>query len=806
MARELWQMAGRWLAQIGTLSADNPALSANARVYDLALALQDGSVLCHTANKLSANCIETVHNRPEKQFMRMQNINNFLTVCSTVFGLKAGDLFTADELYYASNFAKVVETLSLLSKSQLAGLAGYKYFPQSNEKAENRAEENGEDMYSTLEDLVGQSLSLEEAAKDLPILDEDSADQHADKIYGAIQTVVEEGGDEVYQDLLYSAQIYSTSGSTQDEKRNCVLGELHETERNYVKVLDTVVTVFRSVMSSQPKIITKSDVQTVFSNIEEVLHAHQRFLERLDTSLSSTTGRMIAPCFLDCIPTFKCYGQFCCEIPDAIAKIRELSAKPAAQKLMDQAKKESGQRFALKDLLNVPMQRVLKYPLLLKELHKYTPQSHPDKTDLATALTSVEDLAKYINERKKDYDNLKNMMGAIKQYTGKPVLEFGSLVKDGDLVYKCETSKDKMKIRYVFLCSTAIIICKSRNGSYVYKKTIDLTECDYELNAHVQVWTYPKEEQKQFDKFSFAWTLKGKKGSTVHSHVFATKNNVGRKKWVSLLTNLLQAIKDSKTGPPELAPRASTRQLGNLPPAAAASPADPPSPRMARAKDPLPPAPLPEDKKKGKPKKSYEEWSVAPPPPPGGEAADRPDAKESGDDAWFAGKLPRAKAEKLLEGCPDGTFLVRESDSRPGDYSLSIKYKIVKHIKINRTGKNYELAPDAKHFPTIQELVEHFQRHSLNRHFPGMETTLEIPFRDAPGYAAMPKPGGPAITRIGRARARFPYEAKNPDELSFERGVELDIISTHDQDPGWWKGALPSGQVGIFPANYVQQL
>jgi hypothetical protein len=59
---------------------------------------------------------------------------------------------------------------------------------------------------------------------------------------------------------------------------------------------------------------------------------------------------------------------------------------------------------------------------------------------------------------------------------------------------------------------------------------------------------------------------------------------------------------------------------------------------------------------------------------------------------------------------------------------------------------------------------------------------------------------------IGRCRSRFAYVAKSHDELSFDRGVEIAILSTHDQDPGWWKGRLPGGQEGIFPANYVQQL
>lgn len=34
--------------------------------------------------------------------------------------------------------------------------------------------------------------------------------------------------------------------------------------------------------------------------------------------------------------------------------------------IIGEAKQESKQRFGLKDLLNVPMQRILKYPLLLK--------------------------------------------------------------------------------------------------------------------------------------------------------------------------------------------------------------------------------------------------------------------------------------------------------------------------------------------------------------------------------------------------------------------------------------------------------
>lgn len=141
---------------LGVLPGTSPACSPNARVYDLALALQashgkahplvtlfsplqhpkpppllllksqDGTVLCYALNVLHPNSVKMIHERPEKQFLKLQNINSFLAACQTQFGLSDKDLFSADQLYYASDFAKVVKTISLLSKTPIAGCAGFK--------------------------------------------------------------------------------------------------------------------------------------------------------------------------------------------------------------------------------------------------------------------------------------------------------------------------------------------------------------------------------------------------------------------------------------------------------------------------------------------------------------------------------------------------------------------------------------------------------------------------------------------------------------------------------------------------------
>lgn len=42
--------------------------------------------------------------------------------------------------------------------------------------------------------------------------------------------------------------------------------------------------------------------------------------------------------------------------------------------------------------------------------------------------------------------------------------------------------------------------------------------------------------------------------------------------------------------------------------------------------------------------------------------------------SWYRGRITRAKAEEILGHQPhDGAFLIRESESTPGDFSLSVK-------------------------------------------------------------------------------------------------------------------------------------
>lgn len=80
---------------------------------------------------------------------------------------------------------------------------------------------------------------------------------------------------------------------------------------------------------------------------------------------------------------------------------------------------------------------------------------------------------------------------------------------------------------------------------------------------------------------------------------------------------------------------------------------------------------------------------------------------------WYFGKVKRLEAEKkLLQSCNDnGAFLIRDSESRRDDYSLSVRDgDTVKHYRIRQLDEGGFFIARRATFRTLSALVEHYSR------------------------------------------------------------------------------------------------
>uniref|UniRef100_A0A3P8YKR1 GRB2 related adaptor protein b n=2 Tax=Esox lucius TaxID=8010 RepID=A0A3P8YKR1_ESOLU len=81
---------------------------------------------------------------------------------------------------------------------------------------------------------------------------------------------------------------------------------------------------------------------------------------------------------------------------------------------------------------------------------------------------------------------------------------------------------------------------------------------------------------------------------------------------------------------------------------------------------------------------------------------------------WFAGRVSRLQAEQQLHWQGIGVFLLRESESSPGEFSVSVSYgDMVEHFLILEGCGQYSVWEES--FSSLNRLVEFYRSHSIAR-------------------------------------------------------------------------------------------
>uniref|UniRef100_A0A8C8R9C6 Vav guanine nucleotide exchange factor 3 n=1 Tax=Pelusios castaneus TaxID=367368 RepID=A0A8C8R9C6_9SAUR len=805
---EPWKQCAQWLIHCKVLPPNHRVTWPTAQVFDLAQTLRDGVLLCQLLNNLRSQSInlKEINLRPQmSQFLCLKNIRTFLSACCERFGMKKSELFEAFDLFDVRDFGKVIETLSKLSRTPVALATGIRPFP-TEESVDD------EDIYKGLPDLLDETG-----------VDED--EDLYDCVYG------EDEGGEVYEDLMKDEAAHQPK-CTENDIRSCCLTEIKQTEEKYTETLESIEKFF---MMPLRRFLSASDFDAVFINISELVQTHRSLMQDIHDSIVNKNDQNLYRIFINYKERLLIYGLYCSQVEKAISCLDNISKtkEDVKLKLEECSKRANNGKFTLRDLLVVPMQRVLKYHLLLQ------------------------DLAQYVNEVKRDNETLReiNQFQLSIENLNQSLVTYGRPQGDGEIRI---TTLDKRarQDRHIFLFDLAVIVCKRRGDNYEMKEIIDLQKYKITNNPTTdkenKKWSYgfylihiqgqnglefyckTKDLKKKWlEQFEMALSnirpdnantnfhdfkmhtftrvtsckvchmlLRGtfyqgylcsKCGAGVHKECLGRLDNCGRANSGGKRTNGIR--RNSRHMDPGLPKMQVVRNYNGVPPPASH---DGPSLHIQTG-DTI-------ELIKGDAHSRF--WqgrnlvtgelgyfpSDAVKPCPC-----EPKPVDYSYQPWYAGAMERLQAENELINRVNRTYLVRHRTKESGEYAISIKYNNeVKHIKILTRDGFFHIAENKK-FKSLMELVEYYKHHSLKEGFRSLDTTLQFPYKESENSEGQRsnKASGNLLSPkvIGVAIARYDFCARDMRELSLLKGDVVKIYTKMSAN-GWWRGEV-NGRVGF---------
>ncbi|XP_008825683.1 phosphatidylinositol 3,4,5-trisphosphate-dependent Rac exchanger 1 protein [Nannospalax galili] len=269
--------------------------------------------------------------------------------------------------------------------------------------------------------------------------------------------------------------------------RLCVLNEILGTKRDYVGTLRFLQSAFlqrirQNVADSVEKGLTEENVKILFSNIEDILEVHKDFLAALEYCLhpEPQSQHELGNVFLKFKDKFCVYEEYCSNHEKALRLLVELNKVPAARAFLLSCMLLGGRKttdIPLEGYLLSPIQRICKYPLLLKELAKRTPGKHPDHPAVQSALQAMKTVCSNINETKRQMEKLEaleQLQSHIEGWEGSNLTDICTqLLLQGMLL---KISAGNIQERAFFLFDNLLVYCKRKSRVTGSKKSTKRTK------------------------------------------------------------------------------------------------------------------------------------------------------------------------------------------------------------------------------------------------------------------------------------------------------------------------------------------
>uniref|UniRef100_A0A8B9ZW86 Pleckstrin homology and RhoGEF domain containing G3 n=1 Tax=Anas zonorhyncha TaxID=75864 RepID=A0A8B9ZW86_9AVES len=249
-----------------------------------------------------------------------------------------------------------------------------------------------------------------------------------------------------------------------------VLLEIVESERTYARDLRGIVEGYLGkIIDAEEPPLRPEQVSALFGNIEDIYELSSNLLQSLESCACDPVA--VAVCFVTRSQEFDIYTQYCNNYPNSVAALSECMRSKQQARFFRECQEQMRHALPLGAYLLKPVQRILKYHLLLQEIAKHFERKSGDDYEVVVeAIDTMTCVAWYINDMKRKHEHAirqQEIQSLLLQWKGPDLTSYGELVLEG--TFRVQRARSE---RAVFLFDKLLLITKRRGDHYVYKSHI----------------------------------------------------------------------------------------------------------------------------------------------------------------------------------------------------------------------------------------------------------------------------------------------------------------------------------------------
>lgn len=189
--------------------------------------------------------------------------------------------------------------------------------------------------------------------------------------------------------------------TTREIKRQEAMYELSRGEQDLIEDLKLARKAYHDPMLKL-SIMSEEELTQIFGDLDAYIPLHEDLLARMgEATKPDGTVEQIGHILVNWLPGLHAYRGYCSNQLAAKALLDQKKQDPRVQDFLQRCLESPfSRKLDLWSFLDIPRSRLVKYPLLLKEILRHTPKDHPDVQLLEEAIFIIQGVLSDINLKK----------------------------------------------------------------------------------------------------------------------------------------------------------------------------------------------------------------------------------------------------------------------------------------------------------------------------------------------------------------------------------------------------------------------